>query len=235
METEGKKVTANHDTAAERIRLALEEEILSGTLAPGERLDEQALARRFGASRTPVREALRHLASSRLVELKPRQGAVVMALSIPELIEIFEVMAELEGLCARLAARRSSPEERDALRVAHEACRERMQSNDPESFYRENRRFHEIIYSATHNGYLRETTRALRSRVGPYRRYVTYQPGRMAKSVVEHEKVLQAILAGDAASAQNLMREHVNLLGDGFADFVSILQQSEIRRAAGGE
>jgi len=213
------------ETQTERIRHALEDAILTGRLAPGERLDEQALAERFEVSRTPVREALNRLASSRLVELRPRQGAVVAVLSVPELIEMFEVMSELEGLCARLAARRATPEERALLREAHDACRERAEAGDHEGFYLENKRFHEIIYAASHNRFLEESTINLRSRVAPYRRHVTYRPGRMKESIVEHEAVVEAIAAGDAAGAQARMHHHVNLLGDGFADFLASLPQ----------
>src|SRR3546814_18041549 len=90
------------DLLAER----LEEDIVSGRFAPGERLDEVSLATSFGVSRTPVREVLQRLASSGLVELRPRRGAIVAQISIGRLVEMFEVMAELEGMCGRLAARR---------------------------------------------------------------------------------------------------------------------------------
>lgn len=217
----------NHEgtvqTLADQIRITLEQEILSGVLEPGSRLDEQRLARRFKASRTPVREALKHLASSRLIEIRPRQGAVVTRMSLAQLIEMFEVMAELEGLCAKLAARRISPAQRRELRAAHAACRRMANAADPEGFYRQNRRFHEVIYAAGGNGILREWTTALRNRVGPYRRYVTYQPGRMRASIREHEAVLRAILSGQADKAQTLMRDHVTILGDQFADFISSL------------
>jgi DNA-binding GntR family transcriptional regulator len=220
-------------TRAEGILTALENEIIGGTLQPGSRLDEQALARRFKASRTPVREALKHLASSQLVTIRPRQGAVVATLSIPQLIEMFEVMAELEGLCAKLAARRIAAPEKNALSEAHAACRRMAEAGDPEGFYRENRRFHEIIYAASRNQFLRDTTQALRSRVGPYRHYVTYQPGRMAESIIEHEAVMQAILSGNGGEAQAMMQGHVNLLGDRFADFISVFSDRAVAPSGG--
>ena len=83
----------------------LEDDILNSILKPGDRLDEQSLARRFEVSRTPVREALRHLASSGLIEIRKNQGATVKRLTTAELIEMFQVMAEYEGLSARLSAR----------------------------------------------------------------------------------------------------------------------------------
>ncbi len=102
-------------TRADQLRRTLEEEIFTGRLKPGDRLDEQSLAQRFSVSRTPVREALRQLSASHLIEVRPRQGAVVAVITLPRLIEMFEVMAELEGMCARLAARRMTDDERSEL------------------------------------------------------------------------------------------------------------------------
>ena len=95
------------ETLANALHRRLRTEIAAGRLDPGARLDEQEMAERHGCSRTPVREALRLLAAEGLVELRGRQGAAVRALDLPQLIEMFQVMAELEGLCARLAARRA--------------------------------------------------------------------------------------------------------------------------------
>ena len=107
---------------AEALRDELEQDIVTGTLRPGERLDEQSLAARFGVSRTPIREALMQLATAGLVTLQQRRGAFVAWLSLKEIIERFEVMAALEGACGALAARRITDEERQELLEAHEAC-----------------------------------------------------------------------------------------------------------------
>src|SRR5690554_2190950 len=92
-------------TRADAVRMRLTEEIVTGTLPPGDRLDEISLASRFKVSRTPVREALRQLAASGLVEWRPRQGAVVARISIHEMVSLFEMMAEFEGIAGRLSAR----------------------------------------------------------------------------------------------------------------------------------
>ena len=97
---------------ADALRDQLEQDIVTGALRPGERLDEQSLAARFGVSRTPIREALMQLASAGLVELQARRGAFVASLSLREVIERFEVMAALEGACGALAARRMTEAER---------------------------------------------------------------------------------------------------------------------------
>jgi DNA-binding GntR family transcriptional regulator len=215
----GRRARAN--PRYEELRALLEEAIIKGELAPGTRLEEQELAERYSVSRTPVRETLRLLASSGLVEMRARQSAVVATLTIPKLIEMFQVMAELEGMCARLAARRTSSERLAQMAESHRACVAAVQTNDPEGFYEANRLFHEAIYAASGNQFLEEMTRSLRNRVSPYRRYVTYQPGRMVDSIPEHEQVLDAIRKGDGDAADHLMRDHVNILGDRFADFIS--------------
>jgi len=211
------------NTRGEELRAILEEAIIQGEYPPGARLEEQELAERYKMSRTPVRETLRLLASTGLVEMRARQGAVVATLPIPKLIEMFQVMAELEGLCARLAARRCHPQKLREIEEHHRACADRVGANDPEAFYAADRVFHESIYEASGSQFLQESVRTLRNRVSPYRRYVTYQPGRMLESVREHELVVEAIRQGDGEEAHRAMRDHVNLLGDRFADFVSSL------------
>src|SRR4030088_736492 len=105
-------------TRAEELRLQLADEIVRGALPPGAALDETDIARRFKVSRTPVREALRQLAASGLVETRAHRGAVVARPSIERLTGMFEAMAELEALCAGLAGERMSPAERHRLWTA---------------------------------------------------------------------------------------------------------------------
>lgn len=210
-------------TASARVVRGLEDDILNERLRPGMRLDEQAMAQRFNVSRTPVREALRYLASAGLVELRRNHGAVVKALTITELIEMFQVMAELEGLSARLSARRMTKDERAEMHRAHEECAARYEADDPDGFFEANNVLHEIIYRGAHNGFLERETRNLRNRVNPYRRLITFRPHRMRNSVTEHRAVVDAIEAGDDENAHQLMREHVNLLGESAADVIIML------------
>lgn len=211
------------ETLSEGLRRSLEDLIVSGALKPGERLDEMDLAARFKVSRTPVREALKALAARGLVEMGSRQGLTVAAISIPMLLEMFQLMAELEGLHARLAARRARPEHKEQLKAAHVQLCDVLSKDDPQLFYEVNREFHEAIYDASQTEFLADQTRALRSRVAPYRRYVTFQPGRMAATIGEHEQILNAILKADGEAAHKAARDHVNLLGDNLADFIASL------------
>ena len=207
---------------SEQIQNVLEAEILAGDLPPGTRLDEVELARRFQVSRTPVREALRHLASAGLIQIRNRQPALVIALSAHRLIEMFQVMAEMEALCARLAARRISAGQLAELKAVHEQLIGISEMDEVEAFYEVNRRFHEIIYAASQNEFLAEQTAALRNRIGAYRRIVTNRPSRRRDTLAEHAEVLRSIVAGDEEAAANAMRGHVNLLGEKLLDFLAV-------------
>ncbi len=209
------------ETLADRIRRALEADISSGRLEPGSKLDEQELAEQFRVSRTPVREAFRLLAASHLVELRGRQGAVVRTISAQILLEMFQVMAELEGLCARLAARRASPAQLGRIDAIHKRLEEVSASGDIDLFYDVNQEFHEAVYEASANGFLADQTRRLRNQVAAYRRRVTHRPSRIPKTLKEHGEVIAAIRAHDDEAAQRAMRDHVNLLGDDLLDFLA--------------
>lgn len=231
-ETQQGKTRTSSRRRADDLRQSLEREIFSGILLPGERLDESSLARRFEVSRTPVREALVQLSSAGLIEMRPRQGAIVAAISVQQLLQMFEVMAEMEALCARYAARRMGPTERTALERAHKACVKLVRRRDPEQYYEANRVFHEVVYAGTRNGYLEETTRALRNRLSSYRRFQLHQPGRIANSLAEHAAVVTAILAGDADQAATAMRAHVAIQGEVFTDLVSMLPAHFLQETA---
>ncbi len=199
-------------TRASQITESLELDILAGKLPPGTRLDEEGIGRRFGVSRTPVREAFKHLASAGLIELKPHTGAYVAQLTVASLVEMFEMMAILECACAKLAARRHDKSDRDALEAAHEACRKAAKRKDPGRFYEANARLHEAIYRACNNAYVEGQALALRSRLEPYRRSTTFHEGLMERSMVEHQRVIEAILAMDEAAAAAHMDSHVDTL-----------------------
>src|SRR6201997_5159463 len=181
-------------TRAEELRLQLADEIVRGALPPGAPLDETDIARRFNVSRTPVREALRQLAASGLVETRAHRGAVVAQPTLDRLAGMFEAMAELEAICAGLAAERMTPVERHRLEAVHEELRVLSHAGNPDRFHEVNERFHNMIYAGAHNDYIAETTLATRVRVQPFRRAQFRNLGRLAKSHAEHDRVLVAIL-----------------------------------------
>jgi DNA-binding GntR family transcriptional regulator len=196
-------------TLADELRLQLADEIVRGLISPGAALDETELARRFGVSRTPVREAIRQLDASGLVEVRPHRGAVVARPSEERLIGMFEAMAELEALCAGLAAERMTATERSALEAVHEELRALLHGSDPQHYHEVNEAFHATIYAGAHNSYLAEMTHATRKRVQPFRRAQFRNLGRLAKSHLEHDRVVVAILRGDRAGAAAAMRLHI--------------------------
>ena len=203
---------ADKVTRAEELRLQLADEIVRGVLPPGSALDETDIARRFSVSRTPVREALRQLVASGLVEARAHRGAVVAQPSLDRLTEMFEAMAELEALCAGLAAERMPPGDRQKLEAIHEELRVLSHAGNPERFHEVNERFHNAIYAGSQNGYIAEMTLATRVRVQPFRRAQFRNLGRLAKSHAEHDRVVVAIMRGDKSGAAAAMRAHIELV-----------------------
>lgn len=205
-------VTSGKITRAEELRLQLADEIVRGVLPPGAALDETEIAQRFSVSRTPVREALRQLAASGLVESRAHRGAVVARPSVDRLTGMFEAMAELEAMCAGLAAERMPPAERHALEAVHEELRVLSYDGNPDRFHEVNERFHNAIYAGSQNGYIAEMTLATRVRVQPFRRAQFRNLGRLAKSQMEHDRVVVAIMRGDRVGASAAMRAHIELV-----------------------
>ncbi len=207
----------------QHLRDALEDDIVNGRIAPGERLDEVRLSRRFAVSRTPVREALRQLAATGLVTTLPRRGSFVAKLGLPQIIEMFEVMAELEGMCGRLSARRIVPDQRARLLAKLRACRTAAETGNSDDYYYENEQFHLVLYEASHNRFLAEQARHLHTRLKPYRRLQLRVPQRMRVSFSEHSAIVDAVLAGNESEAETLLKNHVLIQGERFADLVSII------------
>jgi len=212
------------ENRAEALRDTLEEEILMGALRPGDRLEEPALAARFGVSRTPIREALLQLSAAGLIEHRPRRGTFVVELGPRRLMEMFEVMAELEAMCAARAARRASPGEIAALAAAHEACAGAAASGDGDGYYYANERFYALIRTAARNGFLAEQAEALQKRLRPYRRLQLRARGRVASSFAEHEAIIAAIERGADTDAAAAMRAHVAVQGERFSDLLASLE-----------
>ena len=208
---------------AEVIAEGIEELILSGAFGDGERLDEATLAGRFGVSRTPVREAIQRLSLSGLVELRPRRGAFVRQPGAVELVEMFEVMAELEAVCARLAAAEVTDAALGELSAANADCARAVEVSDADAYYRANQRFHEILYAQSGNRFLEGEALRLHRRLRPYRRLQLRLRGRMAQSLAEHEAVLAALGDGDGERAAAAIRDHVAVQGTKFRRLMASL------------
>lgn len=213
-------MNGNTGTRAEALREAIEDKIATGAFPPGMHLDECQLAQMFGVSRTPLREALIQLSSMGIVVVRPRRGAVVADVTPQRLLEMFEVMAELEAMCARLAARRmSEPDQQDLLK-AHRACEAACLATDTDDYYHKNERFHRTIYAASHNGFLAEQATLLQRRLRPYRRLQLRVRNRLAASFNEHVHVVEALVRGDSEAAAERLRHHIVVQGERFTDLL---------------
>jgi DNA-binding GntR family transcriptional regulator len=144
---------------------------------------------------------------------------------------MFEVMAELEAMCGRLAARRILPAEQARLIEAHRACEAARDAGETDLYYQRNEVLHRCIYNASHNGFLAEQAMAMHRRLRPYRRLQLRVRDRMNNSFSEHQAIVDAICAGDADKAASLLRGHVVIQGQRFTDLIASLRQ--MNRAAG--
>ena len=209
-------ITPDRTTRADRLAGQIADAILQGELAPGTRLNEQSLADRYRVSRTPVREALRQLGASGLVEMRPRRSATVAHVSPDRLEELFVAMGEIEATCARLAALSMTPIDRRRLGALHDRMGGLAGGDDAVAYAEANTAFHGAIYEGSHNAVLAEIASGLRRRLAPYRRAQFRSPGRLPLSHAEHDAVVRAILSGDAAAAHAAMLHHVSLVEEAF-------------------
>lgn len=209
-------------TQAEQVRVALETAIISGELAPGAVIDENKTADRYGVSRTPVREAILTLVQAGLVTKQARQPAKVTHIDTAQFLHMFEAIGELEGLTARLATRRMTPAEKDALARLHESAGEALRAGDRDAYDDFGKRFHGEVVLGCKNQTLIDMTTQLAARLRPFRRFQVRAPGRHEANQAEHGLILEAIVAGDDDRAYRLMRSHGKLQGDSLIDYIAV-------------
>lgn len=220
--TSARKTITPRLTHSEVVRIALENEIFTGQLRPGTPVDEESLSRRFSVSRTPVREAIFQLVQAGLLDKRSRQGATVAKLELRRLVQMFETISELEGLSARLAARRMTPAERDGLAKTHMLAQKAMEAGDDDDYAALGRRFHAEVQRGAHNDVLFEMTAKLAAQVVPYRRFQLRRTGRVGENQNDHQAIVDAIQSEDEDEAYALMRRHGAMQGDVLVDFISL-------------
>ncbi len=198
-------------TRAEAIAGRLADDIVAGRLKPGTALEEVALAGHFAVSRTPVREALRQLAATGLVQAEPRRGAVVAIPDAAALADMFVVMAELEAMAAARCAACMNPAERRGLEAQITRMAAMVRAGDVEAYRAANVAFHHLLYAGAHNGYLTEIATATRRRLAPFRAAQLEAPDRMRRSHEEHAAIVTAIQRGDAPGAAAALRAHIGV------------------------
>jgi DNA-binding GntR family transcriptional regulator len=194
---------ALYEQVAEKLRAR----ILSHRLGAGSWIDEQALAAEFGISRTPLREALKVLATEGLVTMKLRRGAYVTEVSERDLADVFHLLALLESDAATVVARTATPvqvERLEALHLALEAA-----ADDRDRFFAANEAFHMALLELADNRWRVQMVVDLRKVMKLNRHHSLFKQGRLEASLAEHRALMAALKAGDAARAGRLMREHM--------------------------
>lgn len=197
--------TALYQEVAERLR----QRIFNHELTPGTWIDEQKLAEQYGISRTPLREALKVLASEGVVELKPRRGCYVTEISRQDMDDIFPLMAMLEGRCALEAVRRAKPADIRALKAIHERLEVAAKDGRIDAFFEANQEFHRLIQELANNRWLLSVIQDLRKVLKLSRLHSLSLEGRLQQSLEEHRAIMSAFEANDAEKAEKHMQDHL--------------------------
>ena len=207
----GSAETTIAGTNAERVYEDLRALIIGGEYAPGERLRAEALAARFGTSRTPVREALMLLEGDGLVEIEPRRGAVVRSFDPADLVDLYEVRAVLEARAAALAATRVTAEQLVELDAACDRA-EGLTGNSArtvDTLIAANEDFHRIVIAAAGSPRLSGALRTVAGIPRPFKTVFWNDTTERARSLTAHREIVASLRAGSADRAESAMRLHV--------------------------
>lgn len=193
----------------EKITARLRDMIMEGELLPGARVPERVLCERFGISRTPLREALKVLASEGLLELHPNRGATVARLTVADVDEMFQVMGALEALSGELACARVTEEELVEIRALHYQMVLHHTRNELGPYFRLNQAIHEKILDAARNPTLAGIYRGLAGRIRRARYQANMSGPRWRQAVAEHAEMLAALTARDGPRLAAILRRHL--------------------------
>jgi DNA-binding GntR family transcriptional regulator len=194
-----------HETVLDRLR----DMIVVGELAPGTKLNERVLCGALGASRTPLREALKSLASEGLVDLLPNRGAVVAALDAERVKQIFTVMGALEALAGELACRNATDADLNEIRALHYQMLVHHARGELADYCRCNQEIHLNLLEASGNEPLTAIYRNLNAHVRRARYMANLSPERWNAAVTEHQAMLDALVRRDGAALQKILRDHL--------------------------
>jgi len=194
-----------HDELIDRLR----EMIVTGDLEPGTKVPEQNLASKFGVSRTPLREALKVLASEGLITLTPNKGATISQLTLEDLEEAFPVMGALEALSGELACARISDTAIDAIRQLHQQMITHYQANEMPEYFRCNQEIHNQILAAADNATLTNMYRGLSGQVRRARYVANISKKRWQQAVSEHEEIIAALSARNGVALSEVLKRHL--------------------------
>jgi|LakMenEpi03Aug12_release.lakeMendotaPanAssembly.Ray.scaffolds.fasta_scaffold291432_2 DNA-binding GntR family transcriptional regulator len=194
-----------HETVIDQLR----DLIVQGELAPETKLNERVLAERLGTSRTPLREAIKFLASEGLVELLPNRGAVVAALKAEKMKEVFVVLGALEALAGELACRNATEDDIADIRALHFHMLAHHASGELAQYFKYNQQIHSRIMDCAGNATLAASYRSLNAHVKRARYLANLSRERWDKAVHEHGEILDALTRRDGARLQVLLRDHL--------------------------
>jgi DNA-binding GntR family transcriptional regulator len=184
--------------------------IINADLEPGSKVPEKLLCDQFGVSRTPLREALKVLASDGLVRLEPNRGAWVTRVTIEEVEEVFPVLGALEALSGKLACQNITEAEIEAVRVLHEQMMQSYRERDLDAYFSINQKIHRAILLAARNGTLTSSCEALSLRMQRARYLANMTQGRWQEAVQEHERILKFLVARDGPNLARTLMDHMN-------------------------
>lgn len=207
-----------HGEVVQRLRTM----IIRGEIAPGERLNERALAERFNISRTPLRDAIKLLATESLVELTPNRGAVVSRITVQAAEELFQVLSALEQLAGELAAVRATDEEIATIAALHEQMRRHYEGKELEPYFALNQRIHESILACARNSELSSVHERLSWRIRRIRLIANLSQPRWDQAMREHDAILTALRQRDGARLGAVLKDH---LKEKFASIRDLLSE----------
>ncbi len=200
----------NRNLLSERVYEELEENILNGSLAPGDALPEIPLAEEFGVSRTPVREAIRNLELEGLVRSIPNRGTLVVGISAKDIDDIYAIRGYVEGLAARWAAEHVTAEQLGQMQNVVALQEFYAGRGDFVQVWQLDTRFHQLLYQASGSHVLRQTLSNLHRYIQRVRELSIKKPGRAGPSVREHRSVLEAIEKRNGKEAESRMASHIH-------------------------
>lgn len=205
----GRRVTL-HNMIVEQIR----REVFEGRLPPGTRIPETALCEKFDISRTPLREALKVLASEGLVDLLPNRGAVVRKITIKDVKDLFQMMPQVEALVGQLCATHATASDIASIERMHQRMLEFHQRKRRADYFRINQKIHMALAQASGNRVLLETYERLCDKIVHARYLANLKQSRWNESVEEHEQMMQALRARDGGRLSSILRVHVERTGE---------------------
>lgn len=195
-----------HEEVLERLR----DMIIEGRLTPGQRINEGVVGAQLGVSRTPLREAIKTLASEGLVEIQPAKGAIVRKLSAHDLVQILEVLKTLEQLGGRMTCAQASDEAIAAIRAMHDEMMALYEARNRLDYFKLNQAIHSAIVAASGNDVLVEMHGTLQARIKRLRFVGNEGPEKWAGAVAEHEEMIEALLKRDGEALAVIIGKHMD-------------------------